>query len=374
MVRRRKLSTQQREVIGRVLSDHHDIWCAHCFGYVDSFELHHVWQLAGLEGFAGVSPLWESWQVPVHRGECHLALQDAANVATSRIAAAALQPQHSRIDGACHDAFRAGDLNRTLFLRELAWRDAPAGSAEAGGHLKFALNALAGSAYADTRPEFLQETGDVVIKLYQASVLANAGDYLTSRNAYNAIRDTMSRWRRRSNATNAILLRREALLDHEIDTAREAYRTTVESGDAYTIRTARLALGWTHVARGDPVSAIDEFQAMRLESTERVSWWHAMEQFFGLGCATYLAEQRKQPLKALSSLIPAQYIRAMLALRGGPAIDIRRATRDTTAVTPTTIIRWMTRKHRLKVDALFELRQSMLRVVRNEVVATIRDL
>ena len=224
------------------LSDHHSCWCAWCLEYIRSrrqLQLHHMIGKAGLRDLFGQRRFLDSWLVPVHAEGCHGAIQRFTDSATTAIIGAK-NMQASELIGSAREAFFAGDMNRALYLREIALRRYPRQdqadrlktnvihqfNCSAGSMLVTKL-LLAASTVARQWRERLsdrwmrQYLGDPTTNLpwqfYAEDVFANGGLFEKAASVLHEADVSHPRWRKQSHSTWGALVRRRALLNAVVD-------------------------------------------------------------------------------------------------------------------------------------------------------------
>lgn len=360
-----------------VLSDQHGPWCAWCVDYIsspDELELHHV--LGYKERIRGTFRL-EPWVVPVHRDRCHRSgLQDYADEAgRGLLDSITLDPE--RFEQRCKTSFHRGNLPACLLLRRYAWAQAVKNEnySAARTNLLYALNAAAGSRLGNRFVRDIQKDAafenfreDLDIKLYAASVHANAGNLSQAWITRDQLAMAVPRVRPASSATYAKLVRMTAILGATIRDAKEALNIARDSADPeYHQRTSRLALASAYEAQRNYNNARAQAELLLLGSQGReTSWWHSIEQLFLWSRAAFLSRGSLQMHASvrpqLTALIQAQYAAALLDFVGIPVPDFRTTSQvpNLACLTPTSVVHWVGGGLGLSKEYMTEIRREAI--------------
>lgn len=380
------------------LADQHGCWCAWCFEYIsrrDELELHHMFGRAGVRQIFGDEPFLESWTLPVHRGRCHHLLQHATDTSTAQLIQAQSLPLRE-LERACQESFFAGDLSRALYLREVFHRRLTTDHADVPRtHIVREFNAAAGStllsrlmsanspigkSWRHRRKTEMELTEKDWIRnvpsfeFYAGDLYANAGYFVKAAEVLHQLEADHPRWQGRRHSAWGAILRRTAILQADLNAAREASYIAAADCDYYNLRTALLAQGWSHIARGQYIKAVDDFIGV----VDAISWrplslWHRYCRELGLGCAFYLLEGGAGLRVSLGCLLRAQYIGAIFGLRGNPVPDPRSTTHsELVIIEPTEAVYWMALAHRQQTTVAWmrTLRLEQIQAMQEDLLRT----
>ncbi|MCU1327643.1 MAG: hypothetical protein JWN34_3013 [Bryobacterales bacterium] len=370
-----------------LLSDLHGVWCAWCLEYIvppDPMELHHVLGLkAAIRKEFGLLP----WVVPVHGAVCHRErLQTYADWAGRKLLESRGVLQPNAFENLCEKSFRLGSMSMCMLMRRSALLEATRNHDidRARKNLLYALNAASGSGMGmsfvrqlERKPELRSLRGDGEFgglesewdtRLHVAIVHANAGNVGVARSAYKDLASEIPRFRAASSVNYAKLVRMTAVVKPQVEAASEAMKMARDSPDpVFHTRTSMLGLAYAFEARRDYSTARDQAEALHLDLADGVaSWWHYVQQQFLLG-RSILFSHNTLPLGAagivgLKALVRAQYGAALLNFPFNPVPDFASpsAEPDITGLTPTQVIRWAVKQHKLDREAMSEMRRDAI--------------